>query len=117
MTPPPRSVTIGPYKYGIKLVKELGEPEELDGVTDTAGSRLLIKKDLSPSRMRETVMHEILHAIWDVTNLPKAYEEKVIMRLSPILLDTLQRNPEVTSWFRRSEPFAELEDHIRAETS
>lgn len=110
---PPRSVTVGPYKYNVELVKHLGEPEELDGVTDTAGSRLLIKENLSPSRLRETVMHEVLHAIWDLANLPKSCEEKVVIRLSPLLLDTLQRNPRLTSWFRESEPFAELEDHIR----
>ncbi len=103
MSKPPRYISIGPYRYRIKLVRELGEPEELDGVTDTAGSKLLIREDLSPSRMRETVLHEILHAVWDVCNLSKAYEEKTIMSLSPILLDVLQRNEELVEWLTEGE--------------
>jgi hypothetical protein len=52
--------------------------------------------------LRETLLHEILHAVWFVTELSQENakewedpEERVVGRSSGLLLDVLQSNPKV----------------------
>ncbi len=49
-----------------------------------------------PLCMRDTLLHEVIHAVDDLVQT-KLVEEQVYA-LSGALLDTLRRNPEFTAW-------------------
>lgn len=80
--------------------REEGEP--LHGVYKNG--EILISPD-TPDVEKETLLHEILHALIDHTGLSSDggpltgdQEEQVIRTLSPLLLHTLRSNTPVTRW-------------------
>jgi hypothetical protein len=63
------------------------------------------EEQTSEQNLKETLLHEILHACWSTTQLneenPKEWEdaeEQVVGRLSGTLLATLQDNPKVLKY-------------------
>lgn len=93
----PQRVQIGPFLFAI----EMGETERTlltDSHGETDLDKLIIR--LHPDRAdmisRETLLHEILHAVASVAGLDHELgaelEEKVVRRLAPILLDAFLRN-------------------------
>jgi hypothetical protein len=79
--------------------------EQLYGLTRPDQHKIIIDPDVSWYRLIETLMHEILHACWDLTNLAVHYkdeqEEEIVRSLSPILVSLLQQNPifvEAITW-------------------
>ena len=66
-----------------------------NGYIDYNKTELLIRPGQSATRERETVMHEVLHAIWDLAGLS---DENIVNRISPLLLDTLRRNPHLVDF-------------------
>jgi hypothetical protein len=81
------------------------ENEVLFGRYDSHESKITIDGSGHPSVQRETLLHEILHAIIGHTNLSSEggplsgdAEEAVIRAISPMLLDTLRRNPKLASY-------------------
>jgi hypothetical protein len=78
------------------------EGEPLHGIYRRG--EILIAPD-DPAVERETLLHEILHAIIDQTALATDggpltgdQEEQVVRTLSPLLYHTLRRNPQVLGW-------------------
>lgn len=55
----------------------------------------------SPDYIADTLLHEVLHCIWHSTcsHVPALaeHQEQAICLLSPLLLDTLRRNPELVA--------------------
>ncbi len=93
----PKSVQVGQTEYRIEL-----DPTEID--SDTCGSTYLtqsvirIRPGLSEGEHRDTLLHETLHACAHFANIShkeRLVEEEWIGRLTPVLLDTLCRNPEL----------------------
>ncbi len=72
-------------------------------------NRILIDPSLDPYRMREVLLHELRHAVWAYASMPgddedeQLTQEQVITRETPILLDTLRRNPDVVSFLMDDE--------------
>ena len=50
---------------------------------------------MSEAKTREVLLHEILHACWELAGIPSKYEEDIVNRISPYLLDVLQDNPDL----------------------
>lgn len=48
--------------------------------------------------LRETVLHEMLHCIMEHTGIDPEEHEQLIRSVSPLLLETLRRNPELVEW-------------------
>lgn len=108
--PVPAEVQIGPFTYDIST-----DPADLDAISDEPvyaainPSSLLIALEATQDigQLRDSLLHEILHGVTFVAGLdqdiaPEMLEE-IIYRVSPVLLDTLRRNPEVLG-FLVSEP-------------
>jgi hypothetical protein len=76
------------------------------GMSSSKLGRILLSKELSPDQMRETLIHEVLHAIWKQTSLVDRYPdqdedsegEKIIKDLSPRIYQWIMDNPEVIEW-------------------
>jgi hypothetical protein len=52
----------------------------------------------SESVLRETILHEVLHAICEHTGIDPDEHESIIRSLSPLLLHVLTENPRLTRW-------------------
>lgn len=99
---PPKAIQIGANRYEVRS-QELHEPTMLGRLVEKNLEILLEPAQADGSR-QDTVLHEVLHAIvfhtgtrngmgWDDTQ-----EEAVVSAITPLLLDTLQRNPRLIAY-------------------
>lgn len=73
---------------------ELGENEA--GRSHVSEQRLLIAYNLAPLQERDTVLHEIVHAVSEMTG--HELEEGEVAALGNSLLAVLRDNPALVSW-------------------
>ena len=66
--------------------------------------KILLDKEVSPVITRETLFHEILHAV-DMMGCPRHLSENTIHRMSAIMFATLRDNPKIVKWL-----FEEIDD-------
>jgi hypothetical protein len=48
--------------------------------------------------LRETVLHEVLHAVCEHTGLDPDEHETIIRSISPLILHVLRENPKFVKW-------------------
>lgn len=77
-------------------------------------ARIELDPDVPLSLLRETVLHELLHAAWDCTALRiepglVGAEERIVTSLAPIVLDALRRNPQLVALLFGEEQTSETE--------
>lgn len=105
----PTSVVVGPFKYKVlcdaqarlRAVEHAADGKGLLGYTNPNLLEITVAEQLPRQMQQETLLHELLHAIAHVTGLAIEWgddEEQTICRLSPILLDMLQRNVELVDY-------------------
>lgn len=95
---PPATVAIGPHTYEVAVVDELGG--DLIGDTDSTQLTIRLQAGMPDSVTAEVLLHELLHAVWDMTPLrdfDDAVEESIVTALAPPLLDLLRRNPKLVA--------------------
>lgn len=106
MRTPVKWVEVGPFRYELYF-----SPVPLDGYSglmDTNSRTISI--DGTVRDQRETVLHEVLHAIIDLTGLRtgakdeaiEVTEEKLVSALSPWILTTLEANPKLVAFLLNS---------------
>jgi hypothetical protein len=99
---PPKIIRVGSVRYEV-IAREL-EDNSITGRLLTRSQLMLLEPGMKLDCERDTVLHETLHAIffhsgtqagmsWDLNQ-----EEAVVAATSPLLLDTLQRNPRLVSY-------------------
>lgn len=100
----PRRLDVGPVRYAVttdplpvaKMGDQLGECN-IDRATIT------IDPDQPADVLRESLMHEALHALTAFTGLAgeisRDQEERLVNRLAPALLDTMRRNPKAVAYW------------------
>lgn len=108
MTGLPEHIDIGPFRYTItsdELARHRAQETAqtiLLGHTDHDALTVILSEKMPDGLARETLMHELLHVVNEVTGLRtkwgNAKEERIVRRLSPILLELLQRNPDAVSF-------------------
>lgn len=96
-------VTVGPLTYRVLFDQDAAlELEDDSGRCLAERGELWIHSQLGESQVRETVLHELLHALLSLTGLDMDLGEKkaedTCRRLAPALLDLLQRNPLVVNF-------------------
>lgn len=93
---PPACVQVGPYRIYIEVV----EPMDNDGVFYAQEQRIQLNKAIGPDIQRETLLHELFHAVAHVAGLNSGNhsEEAWARRAVPVLLDCLQRNPRLRNF-------------------
>lgn len=99
IVPLPKRLKIGPYDYKVQPhVFDDGDYGECDC------KKLVIRVDTStaPGTVRDTIVHEALHALLDLVGFGKRLteeaEEDLVRSLSPALLDLLRRNPSLVDF-------------------
>jgi hypothetical protein len=106
---PPVSVLVGPFSYRVVFsadrIKELEKESntELYGITSHGDLEIALQPDCAEMVIRETLLHEVLHALFYNTGLTERLsekmEEQVIRSLSPALFDLLRRNPALLPYW------------------
>jgi hypothetical protein len=79
--------------FNVRIVSNMREDvllaeEGSEGTSDLQQGVIRVRSDLPEERWREVVMHELLHHLWHLTNLPvllEDQEEHVIRALAPWL--------------------------------
>jgi hypothetical protein len=104
----PTSVRVGPYTYVVKVdadrIKELEKESESDlyGITTHGILEIVLQPAVADMVMRETLLHEVLHAILFNTGLSDRMtdkaEEHLVRALSPALFALLRDNPNLVQY-------------------
>jgi len=91
-------VVVGPYEYRV-VVDDARIPPDLYGLCDKGRHTISLHPDQSPIRLRSTLVHELLHALCDLTGVDddKA-EERIVTVLAPALLELFRTNPRLIDW-------------------
>jgi hypothetical protein len=91
---------IGAAEYRVKRVAEVEADDKL-GMTRFRRSLIHISKKQSPSSERDTLLHEVLHAVCYESGLSLVLgigdedEERIIRILAPWLLTVIRDNPHL----------------------
>lgn len=99
--PLPAKLKVGYVDYKI----EDWEPAQADascryGETDRVRRIIRIDTTHSPQQSAETTLHEIIHCVWQMWNLPgdKDKEEKIVTAIASGLATLWRDNPDVFEW-------------------
>lgn len=107
--PPPSQVEVGPYTYRIEFRdSKLMEKHFHDlGWSFGAQQIIIVDAGLTGNRVRETVLHELMHACQDAKDRDGVEEpmtaDEFIERTAPTLIEVLQRNPQLVEWLTQPE--------------
>ena len=109
----PTSVRVGPYTYTIKVdaerIKELEKESDTDlfGMTTHGHLEIVLQPDVADTVLRETMLHEVLHAVLFNTGLSDRMtdkaEEHLVRALSPALFALLRENPDLVRYLTGSD--------------
>ena len=102
----PKHVIVGGRTYEVRSDQDgSGQLRDRDNKGETYIDRLIIRVDgdLPPALIRETLLHEVMHAAWNMVGLHRAgltneQEEQVITALSPALTEVWRNNPELRDY-------------------
>jgi hypothetical protein len=108
----PESVQIGPYRYAVKadadelMRYEHRQMSSVWGCIRWKEMDILLDPAADNQRLRETLLHEIIHGCNDVAGTGGLTdEERFTTALAPTLLDTLRRNPALVSYLTSDDPY------------
>lgn len=111
----PKVLKIGPFNYTVEMIEEnqlilededkelTDKPTYLLGKTSSHKQKIEIMAGMPFEVERETLFHEILHAIYSGVggqddDAPYVGEEKTIQMFSPAIVDVFDRNPQLVSY-------------------
>lgn len=104
---PPRKIRVGPHLYTVVRDKETARHAEAFGLTDVRRMQVLIDPDQSTGALRDTLLHECLHAVFNVTGLGQEWgsekDEAIVTRVTPALLALLRDNPQAVAFWMENE--------------
>lgn len=96
-------VKVGAKNYSITCVDSKESPifskeDKIDGYIDYGECLISIKRDsLDPVFQQETLIHELLHALFYDSGMDEFNNDKIIAVLAPRLMDLLVKNPKFQS--------------------
>lgn len=102
----PSSVRVGPHTIAISLKpREEALTEEAWGCYNLETMTIWVQQELAPSKQARVLLHEIIHALWDVGELgEETDEETAVSVLSTQLLAAMHDNPGVFRWIVEQDP-------------
>ena len=106
--PIPKQVQVGPFTYSVTVdqaaIDRAGQ--EMSNIpwatTEHRKGKMVVSPGLEANQERDTMLHEVLHACIHAIGLnayqKKDEQEQLVRSLTPILLDTLRRNPDLVEY-------------------
>lgn len=101
---PPKKIHVGPFDFDCQH-----DPEHLAALGGAAAMnfaklRIVYDKSQAPGYLRDSILHEVIHAAYQQTNLfenseaANEREEALVAALTPRLLDVLRANPKLIAY-------------------
>lgn len=102
----PDRVKLGPYRIEVKYDHDAMVAASANGAYLADTSTILLQDVCSRDVERDTVLHELLHAVWKMSVLHLDYPddeqdskgEAIIQTLAPRILELLRRNPDLVRY-------------------
>jgi hypothetical protein len=100
MTALPSSIRVGYRDYDLVVVSPLNaEAEGAFGRHSSTACRIEVRTDTKPAETADTLIHETLHAVWNVAGLQaKDSEERIVTSLAHQLTQVIRDNPELVAY-------------------
>lgn len=99
----PKSVRVGPHD--IRFADLTGADAKKNFGTFDPSTQEICLKDKYPSGSQavDTVLHEVLHAIFSVGGVePKQGEEHIVLVLGTFMTQVIRDNPELIAWMQKT---------------
>lgn len=98
-----QQVKVGPFRYRVRRTRRMDE--NLYGHCDHEKQEILLRAGLVHDQAADTLLHEVLHAVFFVSHngRPPKREEKLILRITPVLLAVLRDNPELIAYLQEQQ--------------
>lgn len=96
----PSTVRVGSHVYTVEEKASINKDKRY-GECHVGNLSILIRKDTVPSKKREIVLHEILHAAWEAGGLQllkQVTEEDAVDRFAYVMLGVLRSNPDLVTY-------------------
>lgn len=100
----PKKVLIGIHTYTISFHKDLKSEtgDDMYGACYKALKQIKLSLDYTSHKVSETLLHELLHAIWYEYNIPdKTPEEKAVHMISYGFTKMMMDNPKLKTYFNK----------------
>ncbi len=100
----PETLKVGPFTVTLEENADTLDQLGGDAAWHGAGLRILYDTRQAPGFLRDSVLHETLHALYQQTGLYKATdaekdaEEQFVASMTPRLLALLRDNPVFVAW-------------------
>jgi hypothetical protein len=108
---PPTREKIGPFTYTLEAMTE-----DVRNASNAVGAcmadilKIVFADNIHPGQIKDTIVHESLHAIWKQTYLSKKYPdddpdsegEQIINELSPRILALILDNPKLVTYLQEA---------------
>lgn len=100
----PKRIKVGPHRYVIHEVdKEWTEDQDAHGKTNTNTHEIWVNTTYTESHILDTLVHELLHAIWNQYGLgEKEEEETVVHRLATGWVQAMSDNEHLVKYINRT---------------
>lgn len=98
----PRAISVGYRTYGVNPL-EMADHEmtEKYGWCDKVNNQIYIYTNSEPMVVADTLLHEILHAVWFYMGLDDKHDEEAIVnRLATGFTTVLYDNPEILDFVK-----------------
>ena len=101
----PKRVKIGAYIYQVELSEDIGREGDCYGSTHHSSEKIFIDPYYSKTKQKTTFIHELLHAIFEVSGLNHRFaakekdalptSEDVVRETATLLNQVLEDNPGI----------------------
>ena len=101
----PASVKVGYRTYRLELwTEQQATDEDSDGESDHEAGAIRLDPRMDPQKAGNTVLHELIHAVWYVWSLPEENigEELAVGGITNGLATVLRDNPGLFAWIERN---------------
>lgn len=91
----PKKIKIGPYNYTVELFPDATTTDH--GACVYNHQTIFLSTNQHAERAGDTLLHEVLHAIWDVAGfdvMPDLHEESIVRGMATMLSAVLRDNPQ-----------------------
>lgn len=99
----PSKIRVGATDYVVKSEVAGTRTDGCNGYMSVSNALIGVDPTIPRTRQKETLFHEVLHAVWNasgrgVTGKERVTEEEAIRAISDGLLRTLRDNPDFTNF-------------------
>ena len=105
---PPAKVKVGPHTYTVVVDRSAIDRLSVEGGDRRLGEcdaqrlTITVDPDQAPSQLADTLVHELLHACFDLIgageDVTGDVEERLVRRLAPVVVQVVADNPRLVAW-------------------